>query len=62
VNSAVKKVVVVDFVAGKQEAVESIAVNINLPDFRSPENVSVNDFFQVGVLFCADCAVLQLVL
>jgi hypothetical protein len=45
VNSAVKKVVVVYFVAGKQEAVESVPVNVNFPDFGSPEDVGVNDLF-----------------
>lgn len=41
---------------------ESVPVDIYLPDFRSLENVSVNDFFKVGVPYGADGAVLEFVL
>ena len=62
VNSGVEKVVVVDFVASEQEAVESVPIDIDLPYFRSLEDVSVNDFFKAGVPNGTDGAVLEFVL
>ena len=51
-NSGVEKVVVVDFVASEQEAVESVPIDIDLPYFRSLENVSVNEYLNLWLLWC----------
>jgi len=49
VDGGAIKIVVVHFMAGEEEAVQTVTVDVDLLNSGSLENVSVDHFLEVGV-------------